>query len=81
MEELPCFVVLLTPANEELAFLDRDVQLIAGETGDRQRDTQAFRVPVLTGNPLDVVGRIAVCTFGHAIERTLDLIEAKQKGT
>ena len=69
------------PANEELAFLDRDVELIAGEAGDRQRDAQALGVPVLAGDPLDVVGRIAVGGFGDAIERTLDLVEAKQEGT
>ena len=33
------------------------------------------------GEPLDVVGRIAVGGLGDAIERTLDLVEAEQERT
>src|SRR5215468_6969923 len=72
-------VVLLPPANDKLAFLQRDVELIARETGNRQRDAQALRLAILPGDPFDVVGRIAVSTLGNAVERTLDLIEAKKK--
>ena len=81
VEILPGLVVLLTSANDELAFLDRDVELIAGEAGDRQRDAQALGLSVLAGNPLDVVRRIAVCALGNAIERTLDLVEPEQERT
>jgi aryl-alcohol dehydrogenase-like predicted oxidoreductase len=55
------------------------VMKIAREAGDRQRDAQALGVSVLAGDPLDVVRRIAVCTLGNAIERTLDLVEPEQE--
>ena len=61
--------------------VDRNVELVTREAGDRQRDTQAFRVSVLARNPLDVVGRVAVGCLGNAIKRTLDLVKPKQEGT
>src|ERR1043166_8490976 len=81
VEILSFLLVLLAPANDELTFLQRDVELIARETGDRQRDPQAFGLPVLAGDPFDVVGRVAVRSLGDAVERTLDLVEPKKKGT
>src|SRR3978361_724949 len=48
-------VVLLTAADDELAFLDRHVELIARESGYRQRDAQAFRTRIVASDPLDVV--------------------------
>ena len=42
---------------------------------------QALRLAVFAGDPLDVVGRIAVRGLGHAIERTLDLVEADEERT
>src|SRR5215831_11647577 len=79
MEILAGLVVLLAPANDKLAFLQRHVELIARETGNRQRDAQALRLAVLPGDPFDVVGRVAVRSLGNAVERTLDFIEAKKK--
>ena len=49
VEILPGLVVLLPSANDELALLDRDVELIAREAGDRQRDAQAFGYPFSRG--------------------------------
>src|SRR6516162_7567541 len=37
VKELPGLVVVLPPADDELALLDRHVELVAGETGDRKR--------------------------------------------
>src|SRR5215467_10140430 len=79
MEILAGLVVLLAPANDKLAFLQRHVELIARETGNRQRDAQALRLAVLPGDPFDVVGRVAVRSLGNAVERTLDFIEAKKE--
>jgi hypothetical protein len=79
VQEVAGLVVLLSPADDELAFLDGHVELIAGEPGDRQRDPQALGQAVATGNPLDVVGRIAVGGLGDAVERTLDLVESEQE--
>jgi len=73
-------VVLLTSADDELALLDRQVELIASEARDRQCDPQPLGFVVLAGNPLDIVGRIAVGGLGDTIERTLDLIESEQEG-
>ena len=80
MEILPCLVVLLAPANDELALLDRDVELIAGEARDRQGDPQTLGLAVLSGDPLGGVGRIAVGGLGDAVERTLDLVESSRNG-
>ena len=79
VEILPALVVLLTAADDQLAFLDRNVELIAGETGDGQRDAQPFGVCRVARQPLDVVGRIAVGCLGDAVEQTLDLVEAQQE--
>jgi hypothetical protein len=81
VEVLPGLVVLLPAANDQLALLDGDVELVAVEARDRQRDAQPFRLAVLAGNPLDVVGRIPVRGLGDPIERTLDLVEAEEEGT
>ena len=51
------------------------------ETGDRKRDAQAFGLTGISGDSLDVVGRIAVCALADPIERPLDLVEAQQKRT
>ena len=72
-------VVLLAPADHELALLDRHVELIAREARDRERDPQTLGLAVLTGDPLDVVGRVAVGGLGDAVERTLDLVESEQE--
>src|SRR5262249_1319081 len=80
MEVLVLLVVLLPAADNELALLDRHVELIAGEPRDGQRDPQALGLAVLAGNALDVVGRIAVGGLGDAVERTLDLVESEQEG-
>src|SRR5947209_5121457 len=79
VEILAALVLLLPPANDKLAFLQRHVELIARETGNRQRDAQALRLAIIPGDPFDVVGRVAVRSLGNAVERTLDLIEPKQK--
>ena len=39
------------PANDELALLDRDVELVAGEARDRQGDPQTLGLAVLSGDP------------------------------
>jgi len=74
-------VVLLPAADDQLVLLDSHVELIAGETRNRQRDPQTFRLAVLACDPLDVVGRIAVGGLGDAVERTLDLVKSEQEGT
>ena len=43
VEILPGLLVLLPTADDELAFLDGDVELVAGEPRNRQRDAQPFR--------------------------------------
>src|SRR5262245_59789292 len=80
MEVMALLVVLLPPANDELALLDRHVELVASEAGDRQGDPQALGLAVLAGDPLDIVGRIAVGGLGDAVERTLDLVKSEQEG-
>src|SRR6266511_5541733 len=78
VEIVPGLVILLPPADDQLVFLQRHVELIAREAGDRQRDAQALRLSVLASDPLDVVGWISVRTLGDAVERTLDLVKPEQ---
>src|SRR6202166_2209425 len=42
VEILAALVVLLAPADHQLAFLDADIELIAGEAGDGERDTDTL---------------------------------------
>jgi len=81
VEVLPSLVVLLPAADHQLAFLDRDVELLAREAGNRQRDAQPLRIALVTRLPLYVVGRIAVGRFCHAVEDAFDLVESEQKRT
>src|SRR5208282_5046097 len=81
MDVLPAFVIELATADDELALLYRDIELVAGETCDRQRNSQAFGTVPVARNPLDIVGGIAVRGFADPIEHALDLVEAKQEGT
>src|SRR6202034_2782211 len=81
MDILPAFIVLLATANDELAFLQRDVERIAGNPGRRQRDAQPLRTVALPRDALDIVRRIAVRSLCDAIKHPLDLIEAKKKRT
>src|SRR5262249_45704613 len=79
MEILVLLLVLLTAPDDELAFLDRHVELIAGEAGNRQGNPQALGLALVAGNALDVVGRIAVGGLGDTIGRSLDLVESEQE--
>src|SRR3954467_238380 len=81
VEILPGLFLLLPAADEELVFLDRDIELITGEPGDRQRDAQAFRPAVLTGDPLDIVRRVSVRGLCDTIARTPVLVEPGQERT
>ena len=55
VEILPALVVLLPSADQQLTFLDADVELIAGEAGDGKRDAQPLRVLSIARQPFDVV--------------------------
>src|SRR3954467_5533747 len=81
MDVLPGLVVLLAAPDHELVFLNGHIELVTGKPGDRQRDAQAFGLPIAAVAALDVVGRIAVGAFDDAIERTLDFVEPKQERT
>ena len=81
VQVLPALVILLTSPDDQLFLLDGDLELIEGEARNRQRDAQAFRKLLVGSEPFDVVRGVAVCRLGHAIERTLDLVEANQERT
>src|SRR5215216_4179589 len=72
MDVLPGLVVLLASADDELVFLNRYIELVAGKSRHRQRDAQALGLAVGPVTPLDVVGRITVSAFDDAIKRTLN---------
>ena len=68
VEILAALVVLLPSADQQLTFLDADVELIAGEAGDGKRDAQPLRVLSIARQPFDVVGRVAVGALGDAVD-------------
>ena len=72
-------LVLLPAPDHQLALLDGDVELVAGESGDGERDAQPFGVLRVPRQPLDIVGRIAVGALADAVEDALDLVEPKQE--
>src|ERR1700684_2455565 len=57
VDVLPAFVVLLPAADDELALLYADIELVAGETRHRKRNAQPFRTVPVSGNAFDVVRR------------------------
>ena len=71
----------LAAPDHELVFLNGYIELVAGKSRHRQRDSQAFRLAVGAVAPLDIVGRIAVGALHDAIERTLDFVESQQERT
>jgi hypothetical protein len=81
MDVLPGLVVLLPPADDELVFLNGYIELVASESGDRQRDSQPFGRTVRPFAPLDIVGRVTVGAFDDAIEHALNLVEAQKERT
>src|SRR5262249_48245445 len=81
VQVLPALVVLLASADDELAFLDAHVELVAGEAGHRESDAKTLGELGIATEPLDVVGRITVGTLGDAVEHALDLVKSEQERT
>src|SRR5580698_4341098 len=81
MDVLPGLVVLLAAPDQELVFLNGYIELVAGKTRHRERDSQLFGLPAAAVAPLDVIRRITVGAFDDAIERTLNFVESQQERT
>src|ERR1700719_2661237 len=69
---LPAFVVLLAAADDELALLDGDIELVAGKPRYRKGDAQTLGIIPVARNALDIVGRVPVCGLADPIEHALD---------
>ena len=81
VKKQPGLVVLLSSADDELALLNRHVELVTREPCHGQRDSQPFGFAVLTQYPLDVIRWIAVGGLAYAIKHALDFIKPKQERT
>jgi hypothetical protein len=79
MDVLSGFVLLLPPADHELVFLNGYIELVAGKSCNRQRDTQPFRLAVRPLAPLDIVRRVTVGTFDDTVKLPLNLIKAQKE--
>src|SRR5581483_7084716 len=79
MQIVAGLVVVLAPTNDQLVLLDGHFELIESEACDGEGDAQALRTPLIARQALDVVGRVAVGGLAHTVERTLDLVEAKEE--
>jgi hypothetical protein len=71
--------VVLPSANQQLIFLDRNIEFCACEARDGERDAQPFRPSVFTRHPLNIVRRVPVGSLRDTIKRPFDFVEAKQK--
>src|SRR5690242_19766352 len=65
VEILAGLVVLLPPTDHQLAFLDAHIALIAGESGNRERDTQPLGTLSGAREPPDVVRGVTVPPSGN----------------
>jgi hypothetical protein len=81
MDVLPGLVVVLAAPDHKLVFLNGYIELIAGKSRHRQRDSQPFGFAIRAVAPLDIVRRITVGAFDDAIERTLDFVEPQKERT
>src|SRR5215213_2469776 len=77
----PGFIFLLPATDHQLVLLSRHVELLARKAGNRQRDAQPLGILLVTRQPLDVVGWIAVGRFRHAVEDAFDLVKPEQERT
>ena len=50
MKEVPALVLDLAAADDELVFLDRDVELIEREPCDSKRDAETLRIALIAGS-------------------------------
>src|SRR5262249_18998615 len=74
VQEHAAGLVALLAAGHQLVVLDLNRQILARETGDRQRDAEAALAALL-----DIVGRVALASLADAIERAFELLEAQQE--
>src|SRR4029078_6437144 len=75
MKELFVGTLRLLAADNELATLDSDVQLLAREAGNGERDAQ-----ILVALLFDIVRRIAVCgAFRGAFEQSFQMLKTQQE--
>src|SRR5579883_3045960 len=72
-------LVVLPAANHELTFFNCNIELFAGEPGNRERDAEPLGLPIFTRHAFDVVRWVPVGSLRNTIERPFDFIEAKQK--
>jgi hypothetical protein len=80
VEKYPLLVVNLAAANDELALLKRDFELILRKAGYGECNPQAFGRAVGLGQPFDIVRGISVrSAAGHAIQCALDIVKAQKK--
>src|SRR5688572_9351749 len=82
VEVLAGLVLPLLAADRELLVFQRDLEMLAGEAGNRERDPQDLRLGALAllGDTLDVVGWITVTgPLAGAIGQPFDFVEPQEQ--
>jgi hypothetical protein len=73
-------IVRLAAPDDELVFLNRNIDFVAVESGNRKRDAKSFGFALGTRQFFDIVGGITIaCRPGGLIEHTLKFIEPEHQ--
>jgi len=81
MQKVSLRPVALSTADDELALLDEDFELVLCESRNSERDPQALGRTFSQRHPLDIVGRITIARRAtYPLHGSLDSIEAEQEG-
>jgi hypothetical protein len=79
IEKIPRLIVMLFAPHRQLLVFEGYLEILSLESGNRQRDAKQFARVVAPGYSFDVVGRIAVATFGRAVYEAFDFLKTQEK--
>ncbi len=81
VEVIPGVVIGLPTGDHKLAIFDDYLKLMSGETGNRERDAEAFVRAVATSDPFDIVRRKAIgSSFARPLEYPFHVLETEKHG-
>src|SRR5262245_34870506 len=83
MDEVSRLVIFLPAADHQLIVFKRDLELLASEASQCERDAQGLEssaaVAVAGGNPFNVVRGIAVATLADSVDQPFHFLKTQQQ--